>query len=90
MSAGPLNRRKRLGSYVIADEDLYRPLREIVSVMMSIPEQDRLAYFRGWDRIRRQPHSFRGAFYSIPKVAGKARGLGEILWPDWPPQEEES
>ena len=72
-------------SFAIPDRELERVLREMVSPIASVAEDERLGYFRGWERIARQPH--REGFYDIPKLAGKAMGIASIAWREYPPQD---
>jgi hypothetical protein len=84
-------RRKRATSLnrAISDEDLLRPLREVTSVMMSIPEADRQAFYLGWERLaRRSKAELETTRYPTKQQLGLTIRWAHLLWPRWPPQEE--
>jgi hypothetical protein len=72
-------------SFAIPDGALDRVLQEMITPIASIPETERIGYFRGWERLSREPQSTVGG-YNRQKMCGAAMRIANIVWADWPPQ----
>jgi preprotein translocase subunit Sss1 len=68
----------------LPDAELTRVCQELVSVIASIPEDERAGWYRSMERYTRHPH--RNGHYNMAKVAGAALRLMGAVWPEWPPQ----
>jgi hypothetical protein len=80
--------RSRAQSFAIPDGALDRVLQELASPIASIPEAERIGFYRGLERIARQPHGQTvGYRYDRAKLAGAALKIANAIWPDWPPQQ---
>jgi hypothetical protein len=71
-------------SFAIPDGALDRVLQELITPIASIPEAERIGYFRGWERLSREPYSRVG--YNRQKMCGVALRIANLIWRDWPPQ----
>ena len=71
-------------TWAVPDVELERVLRDMVNPIASITPGEQLPYFRGWERLARQP--YRDGFYNYQKLAGKAMGIASTVWSEYPPQ----
>lgn len=79
---------RRAQSYAVPDAELHRLVQQLISVMMSVPESERIGWYRGLERFAR--HERRTGRYNIAKVAGLALRLADATWDSWPPQWDDS
>src|SRR5277367_3148908 len=73
-------------SIAIPSEQIAAKLFELITVVASIPESERAAWYRSIETYSRLPHP--GHVYNMPKVAGIFKRLADIAWPEWPLHEE--
>lgn len=66
-------------------------LFELVTVVASIPEGERAAwYYSVFDFSRREPEEQSWGFYDTRKIAGSFLRLAHVVWAQWPPQDPEN
>lgn len=75
--------------YTVPEADLKRIAHDLISVVMSVPEEDRPALYQAM-LIFTHHRQAEGDFYRWGPAAGAFIKLANAYWPNWPPQQEET
>ena len=79
-----LAHRRNSPRWAVADEELENLARELVAVVMSVPEKDRGVFYLGAERYASYAESKGSDFYDFRPVLRAFTKLANACWPSWP------
>ena len=72
--------------FAVPDADIMTLVAETITPIVSIPEAERLNYYRSLQRCARADMNVHSLYY-MRKLVGICLQLAQATWPVWPPQD---
>ena len=70
----------------VEEAALANSLSELVTVVASVPESERVSWYRSMESFSRTQHP--DGLYPLGKLAGAWLRVAGLVWPEWPTQSE--